>query len=87
MDKESGNLKEFGNFGRVVENVAMDAEANLTKIMKGLARRNRERHAMLAEMEEEYQDVVCVDDITGKEFPCHAVCKARAQELNILHDI
>ena len=37
---------------------------------------------MLAEMEEEYQDVVCVDDITGKELPWHAVCKARAQELN-----
>ena len=42
---------------------------------------------MLAEMEEEYQDVVCVDDITGKEYPCHAVRKARAQQLKFLRDL
>ena len=56
-------------------------------IMKVLARRSRERHAMLAEMEEENQDVVCVDDITGKELPWHAVRKARAQELKYLRDL
>ena len=43
----------------------------------GLARRSRERQAMLAEMGEENQDVVSVDDITGKELPWHAVRKAR----------
>ena len=32
-----------------------------------LARRNREGHAMLAEVEEEQeQDVICFDDITGR---------------------
>ena len=86
---------KVGRLGKV------GAEANLTKIvtdgvkteeklcksiMKGFARRNRERHAMLAEMDEENQDVACVDDITGKEFPCHAVPKARAQELEFLRD-
>ena len=37
---------------------------------EGLARSNR--HAMLAVMEEENQDVGCVDDITGKELECTA---------------
>ena len=42
---------------------------------------------MLAEMEEENQDVVCVDDITGKELPWHAVRKAREPELKYLRDL
>ena len=87
---------KVGMFGKV------GAEEHLTKIVtdgvkceeklcksivKGLARRQRERHAMLAEMDEENQDVVCVGDITQKEFPCHAVRKARAQELKFLRDL
>ena len=39
---------------------------------------------MLAAMEEENQDVVCVDDITGKELPWQAVRKAREQEMKYL---
>ena len=57
-------------------------------IMKGLARRNRERHAMLVDVEEEQeQDVICFDDITGKELPWHAVRKVRELELKYLRDL
>ena len=86
---------KVGRFGKV------GAEENLTKIvtdgvttegrfcksiMKGVSRRKRQRHAMFAEMEEENQDVVCVDNITGKDLPWHALRKARAPELKFLRD-
>ena len=49
-----------------------------SRSLKGLARRNREEHAMLADVEEEQeQDVIFFDDITGKELPWHAVRKSR----------
>ena len=38
-------------------------------------------------MEEEIRDVVCVDDITGKELPWDAVRKAHEQELKYLRDL
>ena len=57
-------------------------------IIKGLARRNRERHAMLADVEEEQeQDVICCYDITGKELPWHAVRKALELELKYVRDL
>ena len=57
-------------------------------IMKGLARRSSEGHAMLEDVEEEQeQDVTCFDDITGKELPWHAVRKARELELKYLRDL
>ena len=37
-------------------------------------------------MEEEEQDVKCIDDVTGKEMPCHAVRKALEQEQMYLRD-
>ena len=83
--------------GKVVklENCKIDTEMwNQSKerlcksIMKGLARRNRERHAILADVEEEQeQDVICFDDITGKELPWHAVRKARELELKYMRDL
>ena len=43
---------------------------------------------MLADVEEEQeQDVICFDDITGKELPWHAVRKARELELKYLRDL
>ena len=42
---------------------------------------------MLAEMEEENQDVVCIDDVAGEELPWHAVRKAREQDLKYLRDL
>ena len=55
-------------------------------IIKGLARRNREKHAILAEIEEE-QPVICIDDVTRKELPEHEVRKAREQELKYSRDL
>ena len=59
---------------KIDEEMWCQSEEKLCKsIIKGLARRNRERHAMLADVEEEQeQDVICFDDITGKELPLHA---------------
>ena len=43
---------------------------------------------MLADVEERReQDVICIDDITGKELPWHAVRKARELELKYLRDL
>ena len=65
------------------EGMLSQSEERLCRsIIKGLARRNHERHTMLADVEEEQeQDVICFDDITGKELPWHAVRKAREWEL------
>ena len=83
--------RRIGRAEKVVENVAMDGvkiEERLCKsIIKCLARRNREKYAMLAEVEEENQDVVCFDDISGKELLWHAVRKARGQKLKYQRDL
>ena len=43
---------------------------------------------MLADVGEEHeQDVICFDNITGKELPWHAVRKARELELKYLRDL
>ena len=56
---------------KIDEEMRSQSEERLCKsIIKGFARRNRERHAMLADVEEEQeQDVKCFDDITGKDMP------------------
>ena len=70
------------------EGMLSQSEERLCRsIIKGLARRNYERRAMLADVEEEQeQDVICFDDVTGKELPWHAVRKARELELKYLRD-
>ena len=87
---------KFGKIGKC-ENSKTDEETcrrNEEKlcrsIMKGLTRRNCEKHAILADMEEtqgQEQDVVCFDDVTGKELPWGAVRKARELELKYLRDL
>ena len=73
---------------KIDEEMWCQSEEKLCKIIKGLARRNSERHAMLADVEgEQEQDVICFDDITGKELPWHAVRKARELELKYLRDL
>ena len=48
---------------------------------------NREKQAMLTDVEEEQeQNVICFNDITGKELPWHAVRKARESEQKYLRD-
>ena len=71
------------------EGMLSQSEERLCRsIITGLARRNHERHTMLADVEEEQeQDVICFDDITGKELPWHAVRKARELELKYLRDL
>ena len=54
---------------------------------KGFARRNREKHAILAEIEEEEQHVICIDDVTGKGVPWHEVRKAREEEVKYVRDL
>ena len=78
----TGKVGKLGNC-KIDEEMWCQSEEQLCKsIVKGLARRNRERHAMLADVEEEQeQDVICFDDITGKKLLWHAVRKARELEL------
>ena len=85
---------KFGKIGKleickIDEEMCRRSEENLCKsILKGLANRSREKHAMLADVEEEQeQDVICIDDITGKELLWHAVRQARELELKYLRDL
>ena len=85
---------KFGKVGKLEsctsdEEMLSQSEEKLCRsIIKGLARRNHERHTMLADVEEEQeQDVICFDDITGKELPWHAVRRARELELKYLRDL
>ena len=73
---------------KIDEEMWSQSEERLCKsIRKGPARRNRERHEMLADVEEQEEYVICFDDITGKELPWHAVHKARELELKYLRDL
>ena len=55
---------------RIDGEMRSQSEKRLCKsTIKGLARHNREKHAMLAGVEEEERDVRCFDDIIGKELP------------------
>ena len=85
-----GKVGKLGNC-KIDEKMRRRSEEKLCKsIVKGLARRNYEEHTMLADMEETQereQDVICFDDITGKELPWHAVRKARELELKYLRDL
>ena len=87
---------KFGKVGKwrnskIDEETYRKREEQLCRsIMKGLTKRNCEKHAMLADMEEKQgkeQDVVCFDDVTGKELPWSAVRKARKLELKYLRDL
>ena len=85
---------KFGKVGKlenckIYDEMQCRSEEKLCKlILKGLARRKREKHAMLADVEEtRKQDVIFIDDITGKELPWHAVRKARELELKYLRDL
>ena len=73
---------------KIDEMVRRQSEVRLCKsIIKDLARRSREEHAILAETDEENQEVVCVDFVTGKELPWHVVREARKQQLKYLRDL
>ena len=85
-----GKIRKWENY-KIDEETCLRSEENLCRaIMKGLTRRNCEKHAMLADMEEtqgQEQDVVYFDDVIGKELPWSAVRKARELELKYLRDL
>ena len=75
MDQKLEKLENW-KMAKLTQRCEQSAERLCKSIIKGLARRSRERHAMLADEEEEQkQDVICFDQITGKELPWHAVRK------------
>ena len=83
-----GKLGELENCKSNREMLSQSEEKLCRLIIKGLARRNHERHTMLADVEKEQeQDVICFDYITGKELPWHEVRKARKLELKYLRDL
>ena len=85
---KSGKVGKLENCKSDEGMLSQSEERLCRSIIKGLARRNHERHTMLADVEEEQeQDVICFDDITGKELPWHAVRKARELELKYLCDL
>ena len=68
---KSGEVGNFKNYKSDEGMLSQSEERLCRSIVKGFARRNYERHTMLVEVEEEQeQDVICFDDITGKELPC-----------------
>ena len=48
-----------------------------SRSFEDLARRNRETRALLAEVGEKDQRVLCIDDVTSKELPWHEVRQGR----------
>ena len=58
-----GTVGKSENSQTDVEREDQDAE-KLCKSIKGFARRSRERHAILAEVGEEDQRALCLDDVT-----------------------
>ena len=82
---KSGKVGKLENCKNDEGMLSESEERMCRSIISGLARRNHERHTMLADVEEQQeQDVICFDDITGKELPLHAVRKALELELKYL---
>ena len=85
---ESENLGKLENCENDEETRSRCEERLCKSIIGGLVKRNHEKHTMLADVEEEQeQDVICFDDITGKELTWHAVREGRELELKYLRDL
>ena len=68
--------------------MSQSEERMCKSIIRGLVKRNHEKHTMLADVcEKQEQYVICFDDITGKELLCHAVRGALELELKYLCDL
>ena len=88
-DEWSQKIEKIGtldNFKTDEERRCQNGGKLCKSIVKGFAKRNREKHAILANIEEEELDVKCFDDVTSKELQWHAVRKAREQELKYSRD-
>ena len=56
-------------------------------IIRGIARRNREKNARYWQRLEEKKNNTSCDDVSGKELPWHEVRKARERELKYSRDL
>ena len=85
---KSGKFGKIENCVNDEETMSQSEERLCKSIMRGLVKRNHEKHTMLADVgEKQEQDVICFDDITGKELPGHAVRQDRELELKYLRDL
>ena len=85
---ESENLGKLEKCENDEETRSRCEERLCKSIIRRLVKRNHEKHTMLADVEEEQeQDVICFDDITGKELTWHAVREGREKELKYLRDL
>ena len=79
FEEHRDEWSQEGEFGKVEncenneETMSQSEEKMCKSIIRGLVKRNHEKHTMLA--------VICFDDITGKELPWHAVREAREPTL------
>ena len=69
------------------ESKDQDEEQLCKSMINGLARRNREKHAILAEVGEEEQRIKCIDDVASEALPLDEGRQAREQELENLRDL
>ena len=84
---KSGKFGKLENCENDKETRSQSEERLCKSIIKALVKSKHEKHTLLADVEEEQeQDVICFDDITGKELPWHAARKARQLELKYLRD-
>ena len=86
MESRLDKLEKSENSKTDEEKKDQDEEKWCKSVIRGLARRNREKHAILAEVGEGDQRVVCIDDVTSKEWPWHEVRQAREQQLKLLRE-
>ena len=85
---KSGKFGKFEDFENDDETMSHSDERLCKSIIRGLVKRNHEKHTMLADVgEKQEQDVTCFDDITSKELPWHAVRETPKLELKYLRDV
>ena len=88
MDQKLENLETWKVAKNNEETMSQSEERVCKSIIRDLVKRNHEKHTMLADVrEEQEQDIMCFDDITGKELPWHAVREARELDSKYLRDL
>ena len=85
---KSGKLGKLENCENDEETMSRSEERLCKSIIRGLVKRNHDKHTRVADVRErQEQDLICFDDITGKELPWHEVREARELELKYLRDL
>ena len=66
---KSGNFGKMENCENDEETMSRSEERLCKSVTRGLVKRNHEKRTMLADVgEKQEQDVICFDDIIGKEL-------------------